>query len=98
MRRYDADLVTQLADARQADVIYAHPGGVGKPVRRGSSFVAPGLLSPGDAALLAIVYGQMLALFISLRRGLKPDRPGTRGLVNPVVQGVTIYPSPEKRS
>jgi len=54
--------------------------------------VAPSAERPGEAAPVALIFGQMLALFISLRRGLKPDRPGDRGLVNPVVQGVTIYP------
>jgi tagatose-6-phosphate ketose/aldose isomerase len=46
---------------------------------------------PGEGALLSLLFGQMLGLFLSVRRGLAPDRPGTRGLVNPVVEGVRIY-------
>jgi tagatose-6-phosphate ketose/aldose isomerase len=52
-------------------------------------------LSAGEAAIVGTVYAQMLALFVSLHRGLKPDRPGGRGLVNPIVKGVTIYPRKE---
>jgi hypothetical protein len=45
-----------------------------------------------DAAILGIVQAQMFALFLSMRRGFKPDRLGTRGLVTPVVEGVKLYP------
>ena len=45
--------------------------------------------------MLAPVYtiaGQLLGLFASLQRGLKPDAPSATGVIHRVVQGVTIYP------
>jgi tagatose-6-phosphate ketose/aldose isomerase len=65
------------------------------PVRC-TDLLPPGSTNPGEAGILGVVWCQMLALFISLERGLTPDRPGTRTLVNPIVQGVTIHPRPEK--
>ena len=45
--------------------------------------------------MLAPVYtiaGQLLGVFASLERGLKPDAPSAGGVIHRVVQGVTIYP------
>ena len=45
--------------------------------------------------MLAPVYtvaGQLLGLFASLQRGLRPDAPSAGGVIHRVVQGVTIYP------
>lgn len=38
------------------------------------------------------VFAQMLATLQSLALGLRPDTPNARGVVNRVVQGVTLYP------
>jgi len=81
-RRYESDFVAQTPTMG---------------VRRADTFAAPEGLPAGEAGILGVVYCQMLALFVSLARGLTPDRPGSRGLVNPVVQGVTIHPREEKR-
>jgi tagatose-6-phosphate ketose/aldose isomerase len=43
------------------------------------------------APVVAIV-GQLLGLFASLARGLKPDTPSAGGVISRVVEGVTIYP------
>lgn len=51
-----------------------------------------GKCNQGERAILSLVFGQMVALFLSIGLGLTPDTPCARGLVNPVVQGVTIYP------
>jgi tagatose-6-phosphate ketose/aldose isomerase len=45
--------------------------------------------------MLSPVYtiaGQLLGLFASLERGLKPDAPSATGVIHRVVKGVTIYP------
>jgi tagatose-6-phosphate ketose/aldose isomerase len=52
-----------------------------------------GTLNTGERGILSLVFGQMVALFLSLQHGLFPDTPCARGLVNPVVQGVTVYPA-----
>jgi fructoselysine-6-P-deglycase FrlB-like protein len=38
------------------------------------------------------VFAQSLAFLQSLTLGLRPDTPNARGVVNRVVQGVSIYP------
>ncbi len=38
------------------------------------------------------IAGQLLGLFASLERGLKPDAPSAAGVIHRVVKGVTIYP------
>jgi tagatose-6-phosphate ketose/aldose isomerase len=39
-----------------------------------------------------VVFAQALAFLQSLTLGLRPDTPNARGVVNRVVQGVSIYP------
>lgn len=39
-----------------------------------------------------VMIGQMLGTFKSIQCGLKPDNPSVSGMINRVVQGVTIYP------
>lgn len=50
-----------------------------------------GLPDPCAAPVVTIV-GQLLGLFASLARGLRPDAPSAGGVISRVVQGVTIYP------
>jgi tagatose-6-phosphate ketose/aldose isomerase len=47
-----------------------------------------------EVALLGVLFAQIYALRQSLTMGLTPDRPNAAGVVNRVVQGVTIYPWP----
>jgi tagatose-6-phosphate ketose/aldose isomerase len=61
--------------------------------------LAEGIAVPGTkgASDLALCYpyamfAQMLACLQSLNLGLRPDVPNARGVVNRVVQGVSIYP------
>jgi tagatose-6-phosphate ketose/aldose isomerase len=42
--------------------------------------------------LLYVLIAQTFALAQSLALGLTPDRPNVAGVVNRVVQGVTIHP------
>ena len=44
------------------------------------------------ASPIYTIAGQLLGLFASLERGLKPDAPSAGGAIHRVVQGVTIYP------
>jgi tagatose-6-phosphate ketose/aldose isomerase len=89
--RYDLDLFRQVKRSRQAgDVLCAPPGRPWTPEEPGPRRGFP--LTASDAAILGIVQAQIFALFLSIARGHKPDRPGARGLVTPVVQGVKLYP------
>lgn len=42
-------------------------------------------------APLDVIFPQMLALFCSLRLGLRPDSPSEGGVIHRVVQGVKLY-------
>ena len=50
-----------------------------------------------ELCLLHILVAQSYGLLQSLALGLTPDRPNAAGVVNRVVQGVTIHPWPEQR-
>ncbi|WP_053367735.1 SIS domain-containing protein [Bacillus sp. FJAT-27245] len=49
------------------------------------------LLEDELLALNYVLYGQLFALFSSLRLGVTPDNPSPSGMVNRVVKGVTIH-------
>jgi tagatose-6-phosphate ketose/aldose isomerase len=49
-----------------------------------------------ELSLLHVIVAQCYALAESLARGLRPDVPNAAGVVNRVVQGVTIYPWEER--
>jgi len=44
------------------------------------------------AGMQGLVFMQLLAMFTSLQLGIPTDNPSPSGLVNRVVQGVTVYP------
>lgn len=88
IRRYELDLVREVARSGAAmELILV---GTDLP-KEGQRAVETREADP----LLAVVFAQMLALFVTLRRGLTPDLPGTRGLINRIVKGVTVYPADE---
>lgn len=43
-------------------------------------------------SVLFIIYAQVFALLSSVGKGIQPDNPSPDGLVNRVVEGVTLYP------
>lgn len=62
----------------------------------------PIILSEDDRTLLdedflsvcSVLPSQLLGLYKSLQLGLEPDQPSRNGTITRVVQGVTIYPTP----
>ncbi len=98
-RQYDLDLLRELrADGIAARVVTLSSGDV-EYARPGESTQAEGIVLPGarDASNLGLcfpyaVFAQMLAFLQSMALGLRPDTPNARGVVNRVVQGVSIYP------
>jgi tagatose-6-phosphate ketose/aldose isomerase len=98
-RRYEMDLLRELrADGVAARVVALYAGDAG--ATPASEFAqAEGIAVPGamDASNLGLcfpyaVFAQTLAFLQSLALGLRPDTPNARGVVNRVVQGVSIYP------
>jgi tagatose-6-phosphate ketose/aldose isomerase len=86
-RQYEADLLREL----RAD------GVAGRVVALGAAEEGISVGAPASASNLALcfpyaVFAQTFALLSSLSLGLRPDTPNARGVVNRVVQGVSIYP------
>ncbi len=91
-RRYDLDLVRELCSdgiAARVLVLSAQPVAIA-----GCDVVnVPGLEAATDAelALPYVAWAQLYAFHCSLALGCRPDSPSAAGVVNRVVQGVTIY-------
>jgi tagatose-6-phosphate ketose/aldose isomerase len=86
-RQYEADLLREL----RAD------GVAGRVVALGAAEEGISVGAPASASNLALcfpyaVFAQTFAFLRSLSLGLRPDTPNARGVVNRVVQGVSIYP------
>ncbi len=93
--RYESDLIGELRRKR-----------LGRIVAIASPSTPPDLfhdLVPANAPQLPdklrtpfeIVFAQLLAYRLSVKAGLNPDNPSPEGVINRVVQGVSIYGSDE---
>lgn len=93
VRAYDRDLLEELRrDARAGTVLAL---GTDRDQQRDPMQLCfEGMADATDIeiALLDILFAQLLAFHQSLALGLTPDRPNVAGVVNRVVQGVTIHP------
>jgi tagatose-6-phosphate ketose/aldose isomerase len=86
-RQYEADLLRELRS----------DGVAGRVVALGAAEDGISVGAPSTASNLALcfpyaVFAQTFAFLRSLSLGLRPDTPNARGVVNRVVQGVSIYP------
>ena len=86
-RLYEADLLRELRT----------DGVAGRVVALGAAEDGIAVGAPSTASNLALcfpyaVFAQTFAFLRSLSLGLRPDTPNARGVVNRVVQGVSIYP------
>lgn len=90
-RAYDEDLLAELRrDARAGEILALSA----RDVKGGEQVRIDGMAEGNDLelALLYVLLAQTFALTQSLALGLTPDRPNADGVVNRVVQGVTIHP------
>jgi tagatose-6-phosphate ketose/aldose isomerase len=92
-RRYERDLLKELrADGVAGRVVSLSAGQDSAGTQ--DDLIVP---LPATAASLALcfpfaVFAQSLAFLRSMTLGLRPDSPNARGVVNRVVQGVSIHP------
>ena len=91
-RAYDRDLLRELQRDAHAGEILA----IGTRRESLDTIEQLELDHPGDAgdlevALLDVLFAQIFGLRQSLMLGITPDRPNAAGVVNRVVQGVTIH-------
>jgi tagatose-6-phosphate ketose/aldose isomerase len=89
-RRYDLDLIAEIrrdGKARRTIAISAQPLDIPDVI------LIPGLADAADCDLLfpMIVSPQIFAFCVSLALGKTPDNPNAAGMVNRVVQGVSIH-------
>jgi tagatose-6-phosphate ketose/aldose isomerase len=98
-RQYETDLLRELRADAVAGRVVALSASEGKPALKGTSSSPEGITvaAPATATNLGLcfpyaVFAQTLAFLRSLSLGLRPDTPNARGVVNRVVQGVSIYP------
>ena len=93
-RRYELDLLRELrADGVAARVVALHAGGLNDADANAAGITVPGAIGASDLALCFpfAMFAQTFAFLQSLALGLKPDTPNARGVVNRVVQGVSVY-------
>lgn len=89
-RAYDDDLLAELRrDARAGEILAISA----RNVEDAERVRIEGMTEANDLelALVYVLVAQALAMTQSLALGLSPDRPNAAGVVNRVVQGVTIH-------
>jgi tagatose-6-phosphate ketose/aldose isomerase len=94
-RRYELDVLRELRSDGVAGRVLALHGGAGQSDAALTEAVAvPDARGASDLALCFpyAMFAQTFAFLQSLTLGLRPDTPNARGVVNRVVQGVSIYP------
>ena len=98
-RQYEMDLLRELrsdAIAGRVVALSANDTTAGQegqsPQEDWIAIPAPPQTSNLGLCFPYVVFAQSLAFLQSLTLGLRPDTPNARGVVNRVVQGVTIYP------
>lgn len=95
-RQYETDLLRELrTDGVAARVVALSAGNApdGESSRQ-DWLTVPAAAEASNLGLCFpyVVFAQTLAFLQSLTLGLRPDTPNARGVVNRVVQGVSIYP------
>jgi tagatose-6-phosphate ketose/aldose isomerase len=97
-RAYDSDLLAELRrEARAGAVLALSAHADDAENSQQLLFRGVGEARDIELCLLYILVAQSFGLLQSLALGLTPDRPNAAGVVNRVVQGVTIHPWPEQR-
>jgi tagatose-6-phosphate ketose/aldose isomerase len=95
-RRYEMDLLRELhSDGVAARVVALYAGDApASEFAQVEGIAFPDALDASNLGLCLpyAAFAQTLAFLQSLALGLRPDTPNARGVVNRVVQGVSIYP------
>lgn len=96
-RAYDVDLLEELRrDGRAGGILALSGRADGRSPGEHLLFAGMDGASDLELSLLHVIVAQSYAFAESLARGLRPDVPNAAGVVNRVVQGVTIYPWQEQ--
>jgi len=93
--KYDMDLLNELYRERMGNKVVAlHDAASPVEADLAVPYVSQGYGVAADVAvgLQGLVFMQLLSMHTSLALGVGTDNPSPSGLVNRVVQGVTVYP------
>lgn len=94
VQKYERDLLHEIGSkrlARRRVVVGADDDGRDSFA---DNYLTPGIsehVSDGYRAPVDVIFGQSLGLFLSIQWDLKPDSPSPGGVINRVVQNVTVY-------
>lgn len=95
-RKYDVDVVKEISSERNGNKLVVvsskNDPEVEKLCDLFVSFNNSSNYKNGLLGIEFITFAQTLAMFKSIKLGVKPDTPCPSGIVNRVVKGVTIYP------
>ena len=95
-RKYDSDIVKEMSPERKGNKIIVVSSKEDNEMKNlCDHFISFGNNNNYKNALLGLEYitvAQIIALFKSIKLGIKPDTPCPSGTVNRVVKGVIIYP------
>ena len=93
--KYDMDLLSELYSQRDGNKVVAiHDTSSPAPGDLAVSYTSSGYTIGAGVAtgIQGLVFMQLLSIYTSLRLCITTDNPSPKGLVNRVVQGVTVYP------
>lgn len=89
--KYDMDLVNEMYGQRDGNkMVVLHDEAT--KVQADLAIPYKSFKYEVGAGLQGLVFAQMLSMYTSLQLGIPTDNPSPSGLVNRVVQGVTVYP------
>ena len=95
-RKYDVDVVKEISSERNGNKLVVVSSKKDPEVEKLCdlfvSFNNSSNYKNGLLGIEFITFAQTLAMFKSIKLGVKPDTPCPSGIVNRVVKGVTIYP------
>ena len=96
--KYDMDLLNELCGQKSGNKIIAISGGSTNALTDLSiTYQADGfeILAEIATGLQGLVFMQLMSMHTSINLNVPTDNPSPSGLVNRVVQGVTVYPYPK---
>jgi len=94
-QKYDMDLLNELytqRDGNKVVALYDATTTVNADLAVPYSVTGYAVAADVAAGMQGLVFMQMLSMYASLELGITTDNPSPSGLVNRVVQGVTVYP------
>ncbi|WP_428770445.1 sugar isomerase [Treponema sp. HNW] len=88
---YEDDLINEICTKKLGKTIVVISDNEYQNADKIQVFVCGTAVNDDFRSVIVTLFGQLLGFFISLAHSLKPDAPSPDGVINRVVQGVTIH-------